>query len=75
LLFSKNFQKINEGINGFDFSTNIEYAQKSLAKVMNHRIEKLSALLGANETKFNVQNKNEITIKRENGLNEANDDN
>ncbi len=42
-----------------------------MTKVMNHRIEKLSTLLNSNETKFNVTNKNEITIKRENVLNDT----
>jgi uncharacterized Zn-finger protein len=51
-----------------DFSSNIENAKKSLAKVMNHRIEKLSTLLNSND-------KNDISTERENGTNEAYDDN
>ena len=58
---SKNDQKLNEGINGIDFSSNIDNAQKSLAKVMNHRLDKLSTLLDAKETQFNVTNINEIS--------------
>jgi uncharacterized Zn-finger protein len=66
LFFSKNVQKINEGKNGIDFSSNIDNAQKSLAKVMNHRIEKLTTLLDANETQPNVSNRLEIPIKCDN---------
>ncbi len=62
-VISKNVQKINGGKNGIDFSSNIDNAQKSLAKVLNHRIEKLSSLLDANETQPNVSNKSEISIK------------
>jgi uncharacterized Zn-finger protein len=62
-VISKNSQKINEGINGPDFSSNIDNAKKSLAKVMNHRFEKLSTLLDANETQPNVANRLEISIK------------
>jgi uncharacterized Zn-finger protein len=51
-----------------DFSSNIENAKKSLAKVMDHRIEKLSTLLNSND-------KNDISTERENGTNEAYDDN
>jgi hypothetical protein len=43
-----------------------------MSKVMNHRIEKLSPLLDANETQFNMENKNEITIQREVKVNETN---
>jgi len=42
---------------------------------MNHRIEKLSTLLVANESHQNVENINEIPIELENGINETNDDN
>jgi hypothetical protein len=63
--FSKKSQKLNKGINGIDFSSNIEHAKKSLTKVMNHRIEKLSTLLDANETQLNVANIiSEISIER-----------
>ncbi len=62
-VISKNVQKLNEGKNGIDFSSNIKYALNSIAKVMNHRIEKLSSLLDANETQTNVSNKSEISIK------------
>ena len=58
---------LNDGI---DFSSNIDYAQKSLAKVMNHRIKKLKALLNANESQLNMANRNKISIERENALNE-----
>ena len=37
-----------------------------MAKMMNHRIEKLSMLLDTNETQLNVTNKNEISIKCDN---------
>ena len=40
-----------------------------MAKVMNHRIEKLSALLSATEIQLNVQKTNEISIQRENSIN------
>ena len=36
---------------------------------MNHRIEKLSALLSATEIQLNVQKTNEISIQRENSIN------
>jgi hypothetical protein len=39
-VFSKNVKKLNEGINYIDFSSNINFAKKSLAKVIDHRIEK-----------------------------------
>jgi uncharacterized Zn-finger protein len=42
---------------------------------MNHRIEKLSTLLDANKTPLNVANTSEISIQRENALNEASDNN
>ncbi len=64
-LIIKIHKKRIEGIKGFDFSSNIEYAKKSITKVMNHRIEKLSSLLHANETQLNLSNRNEITIKLE----------
>jgi uncharacterized Zn-finger protein len=54
--FSKKSQKLNKGINGIDFSSNIGNAKKSLAKVVFHRIEKLSTLLDSNETQLNVDN-------------------
>ena len=40
-----------------------------MAKVMNHRIEKLSTLLDATDTQLNVTNTNEISIERENAIN------
>jgi hypothetical protein len=52
---------------------NIDNVQKSLAKVMNHRIEKLSMLRDANESQLNVQKTNGITIKREKAINETSD--
>ena len=55
-----------------NFASNIDSAQKSLAKLMNHRIEKLSTLLHANETLLNLDNMAEITIENEN---ETRDDN
>jgi len=66
-------KKRNEGIKGFNFSSNIDFARKSMSKVMNHRIEKLSSLLNANETQLNLSNRNEVTIKLENALNETSD--
>jgi hypothetical protein len=53
-VFSKNVKKLNEEINDIDFSSNINYAKKSLAKVIDHRIEKLSSLLDAKKTHLNV---------------------
>jgi uncharacterized Zn-finger protein len=38
---------------------------------MNHRIEKLSSLLDANQSHVNKKNLNEIPIECENGINEA----
>jgi uncharacterized Zn-finger protein len=46
-----------------------------MAKVMNHRIEKLLTLLDANETQLNVKKINEIFIECENAINETSDDN
>ena len=46
-----------------------------MAKVMNHRIEKLLSLLDANQTQLNLSNINEIKIEHENALNETSDDN
>jgi uncharacterized Zn-finger protein len=54
-----------------DFSSNIEYAKKSMEKVMNHRIEKLSTLLNASETQ--LDDVNEITMQSENVINETSD--
>ncbi len=55
-----------------NFSSNIDYAKKLLAKVMNHRIEKLTTLLDAIKTPLNVTNSSEISIEHENAINEAN---
>ncbi len=70
-----NDKKFNKGKNGIDFSSNIDHAKKSLAKVIDHRIDKLSTLFDATETHQNVENINEISIERENALNETSDDN
>ncbi len=77
ILIFKNDLKLNKGINGIDFSSKIDNAKRSLAKVMNHRIEKLSTLTNLNVTQLqlNVQNKNKISIQREDVVNEANDNN
>ena len=75
IVFSKNVKKLNEDKNGIDFSLNIENAQKSIAKVMNHRIEKLSSLLNSNESQLNVANKNEISNEHENAINVTSDNN
>ncbi len=40
---------------------------------MNHRIEKLSTLLDAADTRLNVENKIEISIEHENAINESSD--
>jgi uncharacterized Zn-finger protein len=64
------FQKFSNGINGIDFSSNIDYAKKSMTKIMNHRLEKFSALLDAN-----VSNINKISIEHENTINESSDNN
>ena len=56
-----------------NFSSNIEFAKKAMTKVLNHRIQKLSTMLDANETQLNVTNINEISIERENTTNEASD--
>jgi hypothetical protein len=55
-----------------NFSSNIDNAKRSLAKVIDHRIERLTTLLDLNETQPNVQNRIEISIKSNN---EASDDN
>jgi hypothetical protein len=55
-----------------NFSSSIDNAKKSLAKVMNHRIEKLSTFLNANETQLN--DVSQISIERENTTNETNDE-
>ena len=44
-----------------------------MTKVMNHRMEKFSSLLNENQTQMNLSNRNEITIKLENVLNETSD--
>ena len=62
ILYFKNCQKLNERINGIDFASYIVYAKKSMTKVMNHRIEKLSTLLDSNETQLNVTNRIGISI-------------
>jgi uncharacterized Zn-finger protein len=56
-----------------NFSSNIEYAKKAMTKVLNHRIQKLSTMLDANETQLNVTNRNGISIERENTKNDASD--
>ena len=43
--------------------------------MMNHRIEKLLTLLNVNETQLNAANKYEISIERENAINEASENN
>jgi hypothetical protein len=48
-----------------NFSSNIENAKKSLAKVMNHRLEKLSTLL---DTEFKMENITEISIEMQSYL-------
>jgi uncharacterized Zn-finger protein len=59
--------KLTKGKNGIDFASNIEKAKKSLAKVMNHRLEKLSTLLDANQSQLiNPKNRKDISIQREN---------
>ncbi len=68
-VISKNVQKINEGKNGIDFSSNIDYAQKSMAKIMNHRIEKLSTLLNSNKIQLNTTNSNAINEASDNNPN------
>jgi uncharacterized Zn-finger protein len=68
-------QKLNKSKNGFDFSSNINNARKSLAKVMNHRIEKLSSFVDANQPQSNVTNLIEISNEHEISLNEASDNN
>jgi uncharacterized Zn-finger protein len=65
--------KFNEDKNGIDFSSNIEHAKKSLAKVMDHHIEKLSSLLNANEHQQNMTNISEIPIQHDNAIIEASD--
>ncbi len=70
-LISKNVTKLNKGINAIDFSSNIDHAKKSLAKVMDHRIEKLSTLLDANETQSHAGNLSGILIDRESPTSEA----
>ena len=42
---------------------------------MNHRIEKLTALLDVDESHKNVENKNEISIERHNQTNEVSNNN
>jgi uncharacterized Zn-finger protein len=46
-----------------------------MAKVMNHRIEKLSSLVDANQPQSNVANLNEISNEHEISLNETTDNN
>jgi len=53
-----------------DTLTSQKLNEKNLFKVINHRIEKLTTLLDATETQ-----PNEIRIKCENSINEANDKN
>jgi uncharacterized Zn-finger protein len=72
---SKYCQKLNGGKNGIDFSSNIDNAKKSMAKVFDNRIKKLSSLLDLNETQFNLSNINKITIERQNVINDTSDDN
>ncbi len=68
-------QKLNKFKNGVDFSSNLDNAQKSLAKVMNHRIEKLLSLVDANQPQSNVANLSEISNEHEISLNETSDNN
>ena len=56
-----------------DFLSNIDYAKRSMSKVINHRIEKLSTLLDANKTQLN--DVSQITIEHENSINEASGNN
>jgi uncharacterized Zn-finger protein len=56
---------------GLDFASNLDFAKKSMTKVMNHRLDKLTALLDANETESNLTNRNEISIQREITINES----
>jgi hypothetical protein len=60
--------KFNKGIDGKDFSSSIDHAKKSLAKLMDHRIERLSALIDVNQTQLNVTNISKISIERDNAL-------
>ena len=66
---SKNDKKLNQSEkNGMDFASNIDYARKSLSKVMNHCFDKLSSFLHTNEIQSNVSNITEISIEHENEL-------
>ena len=53
------------------FHQTLTMPKNSLAKVINHRIEKLSTLLDVNESQSNVTNINEISIQRENSISNA----
>jgi uncharacterized Zn-finger protein len=75
IFFFYKCQKLNEGKKGLDFSSNIDYAKKSMTKVMNHRIERLSSLLDSKQTQLNVTNINEISIESPNVINEAYENN
>jgi uncharacterized Zn-finger protein len=75
IFYFKKYQKLNKGKNGIDFSSNIDNAKKSIAKVMDHRLDKLTTLLDANKTQLNVTNLNEISIVRQNQTNEVSDNN
>jgi uncharacterized Zn-finger protein len=73
VFYFKNAKKFK---NGIEFTSNIDNAKKSLAKVLNHRIEKLSSLLDSNDTQLNVSaNINEIPIERDSAINAASDAN
>jgi len=54
--------KLDNGENALNFSSNIDFAKKSLAKLMNQSIEKLSTLLDANESQSNASNMSENAI-------------
>jgi uncharacterized Zn-finger protein len=67
------YQKFKKGQNGIDFSSKIDNAKKSMAKVMNHRIEKLSTLLDKNQSHLNMANITEIPIEFKSTINESSD--
>jgi hypothetical protein len=67
--------KLTKGKHGIDFTSSIVYAKKSIAKVMNHRLEKLSSLLNAADTQLNLVNLNEISIGSINIIYEASENN
>jgi hypothetical protein len=69
--FFKNEKKLDYGKNGIDFSSNIDFAKRSLAKVLHNRIGKLSTFLDTNDTQLHVETISKITIKRVDTMNEA----